>query len=987
SGEKLVSPGADVGQRLWRHESVHLGRHPVHLLALVGRRRAERGRDAGDSGAEALAVVPDAASVGLHHGEGAEEAVARGQAQVITYDRISTSQSGRLSTRLVHILGAHRPAGNESPSLVDDGVLQSIDRESVNFIVDDDRLLAQLYKRLLHGLHSRRGRIHRVCHQAPGPTRQFTGELRGHDAAGGRAQESLGRSFGVKQPEDVAFHLDVSQLAVDLLKSPRRLALLGVMQCNLEAGSREQHGPLAAHQAASEDPDVAVLRQPAARARSHSIRSESYYTQSVQEVLPLTLSAPALARRHHTNRMASSQLVRALGRRRLHGVPDLPQNRVAILGACGAVGQPLALMLKRSAFVSELALYDTLDTRGLCADLGHIATKARVSGYQGGRQQLADCLRHCSLVVMLAGRPRQLGMQLSDLFEQNAGTVAELTSAVARHCPEALLCLLTSPLNSSVPLAAEVLRRYGVYNPRRLFGVTAINSVRANILMAQKTGAPLDQVSVPVVGGHSSSTLVPVLSRAEPHCRLPASELLAMTRAVRGAADTVLQAKAGAGSASLSVAAAAHGFLHSLLCAMDGRQNVVESAYVESDATDGPAFCSNPLLLGQEGVEQNMGVGRLSESEAQLLSEAAQELGEQIDQGRRFARAWKPSAEPSPVLFSFLNSTRQEASRQAHQLSQPLGGDSLRLRLRRLLAICLAIVRRNEAASQRPLQPSQPVPDAALLLYAEHFLAAVARCGARGLQVLTESRAQLVSLQDAAVGAHPLFEGAADFAWVVRRLGLAGYFIIALPAAAVAVAAVTAAAPLQDCSMPESLPHSRSLLHRAASVAPTASEEPPPPPSLPESLHSTVLSSSSLSAEACTRAGGASDCGVSDVGKRLRRVPPEVFRLYLYRSARRKPQPRLPQLQPRRAAELRSVRAADDASAAPDARACWARCCAGPLQADCLRVAGLRVAQFSFDVSQYAARLDAHVTVAGSVPAAQQVPRVLVVIFFAAPCC
>uniref|UniRef100_A0A1I8H0X0 Malate dehydrogenase, mitochondrial n=1 Tax=Macrostomum lignano TaxID=282301 RepID=A0A1I8H0X0_9PLAT len=341
-----------------------------------------------------------------------------------------------------------------------------------------------------------------------------------------------------------------------------------------------------------------------------------------------------------TNRMASSQLVRALGQRRLHGVPDLPQNRVAILGACGAVGQPLALMLKRSAFVSELALYDTLDTRGLCADLGHIATKARVSSYQGGRQQLADCLRHCSLVVMLAGRPRQLGMQLSDLFEQNAGT--RWPGTARRRC---CCCLLTSPLNSSVPLAAEVLRRYGVYNPRRLFGVTAINSVRANILMAQKTGTPLDQVSVPVVGGHSSSTLVPVLSQVEPHCRLPASELLAMTRAVRGAADTVLQAKAGAGSASLSVAAAAHGFLHSLLCAMDGRQNVVESAYVESDATDGPAFCSNPLLLGQEGVEQNLGVGRLSESEAQLLSEAAQELGEQIDQGRRFARAWKPSAE------------------------------------------------------------------------------------------------------------------------------------------------------------------------------------------------------------------------------------------------------------------------------------------------------------------------------------------------------
>ncbi|PAA83187.1 hypothetical protein BOX15_Mlig005603g1 [Macrostomum lignano] len=318
---------------------------------------------------------------------------------------------------------------------------------------------------------------------------------------------------------------------------------------------------------------------------------------------------------------------------------DSPRNRVAILGACGGLGQPLSLIMKRSEYIAELALYDKVDTAGLCADLSHISTKAAIKGYQGG-DQLGDCLTGCSVVVMIAGIRRQPGMHRDSLFQQNATIVAELTDAVAKHCPKAQLCILTNPINSNVPLAAEILKHRGVHDPRRLYGITTVDSVRADVVYAKLTGHPLDKVSVPVLGGHSGHSLVPAFSQAQPPSRLSPEDVRRLTESVRGAADAIVAVKAGGGSATLSVAAAAHRFVNSVLLALDGRQNIIESAFVESDAMPDLPFFSCPLLLGQNGVERNLGVGQLSEYEAELMKAAVAELRVQIEKGQEFGLAW-----------------------------------------------------------------------------------------------------------------------------------------------------------------------------------------------------------------------------------------------------------------------------------------------------------------------------------------------------------
>lgn len=65
------------------------------------------------------------------------------------------------------------------------------------------------------------------------------------------------------------------------------------------------------------------------------------------------------------------------------------------------------------------------------------------------------------LVVIPAGVPRKPGMTRDDLFNINAGIVRTLVQGVADHCPNAWVAIISNPVNSTVPIAAEVLKKAG----------------------------------------------------------------------------------------------------------------------------------------------------------------------------------------------------------------------------------------------------------------------------------------------------------------------------------------------------------------------------------------------------------------------------------------------------------------------------------------------------------------------------------------------
>ncbi|KAK4469896.1 hypothetical protein MN116_007401 [Schistosoma mekongi] len=309
--------------------------------------------------------------------------------------------------------------------------------------------------------------------------------------------------------------------------------------------------------------------------------------------------------------------------------------KVAVLGASGGIGQPLSLLLKQSPLISQLALYDIAHVKGVAADLSHIETQARVTPHLGPGE-LAECLSGANLVMIPAGMPRKPGMTRDDLFNTNASIVAELIDACAKNCPKAMICIITNPVNSTVPIAAEILKRHNVHDPKRLFGVTTLDVVRSNTFIAQAKDLAVRKVSCPVIGGHSGITILPVISQCSPHVSFPQEEREKITKRIQEAGTEVVEAKAGAGSATLSMAYAGARFAISLLEAMNGRAGVVECAFVQSDVTE-CEFFSTPLALGTEGVEKNMGIGKLNEYEIELLKKLIPELQANIKKGKEFA--------------------------------------------------------------------------------------------------------------------------------------------------------------------------------------------------------------------------------------------------------------------------------------------------------------------------------------------------------------
>jgi malate dehydrogenase len=57
--------------------------------------------------------------------------------------------------------------------------------------------------------------------------------------------------------------------------------------------------------------------------------------------------------------------------------------------------------------------------------------------------------------------------------QTNASIVRDLAQACAQHCPDAAVAIISNPVNSTVPIAAEVFKKAGTYNPKKLFGVSS----------------------------------------------------------------------------------------------------------------------------------------------------------------------------------------------------------------------------------------------------------------------------------------------------------------------------------------------------------------------------------------------------------------------------------------------------------------------------------------------------------------------------------
>ncbi|KAG0377965.1 hypothetical protein BGX24_005054 [Mortierella sp. AD032] len=294
--------------------------------------------------------------------------------------------------------------------------------------------------------------------------------------------------------------------------------------------------------------------------------------------------------------------------------------KVVVCGAAGGIGQPLSLLLKQSDLITDLALFDVVNAPGVAADLSHINTKSRVTGH--GKEDMDAALKGAHTVVIPAGVPRKPGMTRDDLFKINAGIIRDLAEGVAKNCPGAYVLVISNPVNSTVPIVAEVLKKHGVFNPKKLFGISTLDVVRSSRFVSE-VNSTVDPKStrVTVVGGHSGVTIVPLLSHIPGVVEgLSKEQLDALVYRIQYGGDEV--------------------------AVVAGKTGLVESTYVNLDADvestaafkakHGVDYFALDVEFGKEGIKHILPLPKVSAYEQTLLDAAYPELKTNIAKGISF---------------------------------------------------------------------------------------------------------------------------------------------------------------------------------------------------------------------------------------------------------------------------------------------------------------------------------------------------------------
>lgn len=315
---------------------------------------------------------------------------------------------------------------------------------------------------------------------------------------------------------------------------------------------------------------------------------------------------------------------------------------VCVVGAAGGIGQSLSLLLMRQLpYGSTLSLFDVVGAPGVAADLSHIDNAGVTVKYAAGKigvqrdPALAELAKGVDVFVIVAGVPRKPGMTRDDLFKINAGIILDLILTCASSSPKAIFCVVTNPVNSTVAIAAQALKKLGCYDKNRLLGVSLLDGLRATRFI-NEARKPLVVPSVPVVGGHSDVTIVPLFHQLPGP--LPDQDTIdKIVHRVQVAGTEVVKAKAGRGSATLSMADAGARFALKVVEGITGAGNPLVYTYVDTDGKEETEFLAIPVILGRNGIEKRLPIGRLHPSEEKVLREAIPVVKKNIAKGTEFA--------------------------------------------------------------------------------------------------------------------------------------------------------------------------------------------------------------------------------------------------------------------------------------------------------------------------------------------------------------
>jgi len=296
-----------------------------------------------------------------------------------------------------------------------------------------------------------------------------------------------------------------------------------------------------------------------------------------------------------------------------------------VVGA-GHVGMMTAARLADADVFSEIVLVDVVDglAAGIALDLAHTAglsgSRTRISGVVSVTEAGA-----ADYVVITAGRARQPGMSRGDLVSTNAAIVGDIAAQVAGVAPDAVLLVVTNPLDE---MTQHAWRASG-FAPGRVIGMAGVlDGARFRALAAQAAGLRPDQVRAVALGSHGEEMVIP-LSQASAAGR-PITEVLG-----EAATEAIVNRTRDSGAEVVSLLKQGSAFIAPGACAarmvlaMAAGSDETLAASVLADGSYGieGVYVGLPVRLGPGGVREIV--------ELSLTAGELAELGRAADRIRR----------------------------------------------------------------------------------------------------------------------------------------------------------------------------------------------------------------------------------------------------------------------------------------------------------------------------------------------------------------
>ncbi len=302
------------------------------------------------------------------------------------------------------------------------------------------------------------------------------------------------------------------------------------------------------------------------------------------------------------------------------------RNKVTVVGA-GNVGANLAVNLANKE-LADVVMVDVVEGvpqgKGLdMLQMGPIeGYDVRVSGAND-----YEPTANSDIVVITAGFPRKPGMSRDDLLMANYEVVKTATEQAARYSPNAILILVTNPLDAMCWTALQVSK----FAKNRVFGMAGVlDTARFRAFIAQELQVSVENVTAVVLGGHGD-TMVPVV-RLSNVSGIPLTELLdegTIARLVQrtrdGGAEIVKYLKTG--SAYYAPSAAAVEMVESIL--KDKKKVLPCAAYLEGEYGIHGLYVGVPVKLGSNGIEKIYEL-KLTDEEQAMLAKSAKAVEELV---------------------------------------------------------------------------------------------------------------------------------------------------------------------------------------------------------------------------------------------------------------------------------------------------------------------------------------------------------------------